>query len=118
MTAQFSLGMFSKLKVSNGYLVIGKEGKTVRLSDIKSLNITKEGVVITGAKAQLAVIKGLKGQKAFAAIDFINIERDKIKPAKKSGSFVKGPTKFLLILVVVIILAIAILAAYSFLQTP
>lgn len=121
--AEFSLGMFNKLQVKNGYLVIGKEGKTVRMSDIKSINITKGGLVLNGEKNQLATIKGLSEKKAFAAIDFINTERDKIKAVGKPEKTAKSPLKqsyrkFLLMLVLVIVLAMIIIALLFLINQP
>lgn len=116
MTAIFSWGFFKKLKISNGYLIIGKEGKTVRLANIKSLSLTKEGLAINGEKGGLATIKGLRGNKAFAAMDFINAELDKIKPPSKNAKLLNGPRKLLLTVIIVIILAAIIVAAYALLQ--
>ena len=123
MASEFSLGMFNKLKVKDGYLILGKGGSIIRLSEIKSFNVTKNGLVINSGDAKLATIKGISESKAYAAMDFINAERDKFQSAGKNAksaapSITKGPKTFVLTAVIVIILAAIIVAVYYFMGKP
>lgn len=123
MASEFSLGMFNKIKVKDGYLILGKGGSIVRLSEIKSFNVIKNALVINGSDAKLATIKGLSESRAYAAMNFINAERDKLKPAGKNAksgapSITKGPKTFLLTALIVIVLAAIIVAAYYFMGKP
>lgn len=123
MASEFSLGMFNKIKVKDGYLILGKGGAIVRLSEIKSFNVTKNALVVNSGDAKLATIKGLSESKAYAVMDFINAERDKFQSAGKNAksaasSVTKDPKTFLLTAIIVIVLAVIIVAVYYFMGAP
>lgn len=122
MASEFYLGLFKKITVKDGYLILGKGATVIRLSDIKSFSISKKSLVLNGNGAQLTTIKGLSGNKVYAVMDFINAERDKLQNsgiAKSAvSSITKGPKAFLVTAFIVIILAVVIVAIYYLMGAP
>ena len=107
MAAEFSLGFKNKIQVKNGYLIIGKNRVIVRLTDIASFNMTKQGLVLNGKNGPLATISKLPEKKAFALMDFINAEKEKSKPVASKPESRKSPARILLLLALLIVLLAA-----------
>lgn len=107
MAAEFSLGFKNKIQVKNGYLLIGKSKEIVRLADIASFNMTKQGLILNGKTGPLATISKLPEKKAFALMDFINSEKEKNKLATAKPATSKSPLRILLFLALMIVLLAA-----------
>lgn len=123
MASEFYLGLFKKITVKDGYLILGKGATVIRLSDIKSFSIAKKSLVVNGSDAKLTTIKGLSGNKIYAVMDFINAERDKLQNSGKNAktavsAITKGPKTFLVTALIVIILAVVIIAIYHLMGAP
>lgn len=123
MASEFYLSLFKKITVKDGYLILGKGATVIRLADIKSFSISKKSLIVNGSNTQLTTIKGLSGNKIYAAMDFINAERDKLQNSGKNAksalaSIARGPKSFLRTALIVIILVVVIVAIYYLMGAP